>query len=101
VDVRFSVATAALRDAAGHVDALRASIADAALDTPPVVVEASSPLAGSDLGSAAERLAHAAAGALDDLATALLELAHGLTAAAEGYEQAEARALARGRSGSR
>jgi hypothetical protein len=93
--VRFSVATGALRDAAQQVGALEADVNRAALEVPPAVLEASRPLEGAELAPAVEQLAHAVAGALGDLAGALLALRRGLEAAAEAYDAAEAHAVSR------
>jgi hypothetical protein len=88
--VRSSVTTGALRDAAQQVGALEADVNRAALEIPPAVLEAARPLDGTEVAPAVDQLAHAVAGALGDLADALLGLRRGLEAAAEAYHAAEA-----------
>lgn len=85
--MRFSVANGALRDAAQRVGTLEADVNRA-------VLEAAGRLDGAEVAPAAEPLANAVAGALGDLADALLGLRQGLEAAAEAYGAPEAQTSA-------
>lgn len=86
--MRSSVATGALRDVAQQVGALQAGVNRAALDVPSAVLEVVRPLSGAEVAPAVEQLAQAVAGALCDLADALLGLRRELEAAAEAQTNA-------------